>query len=132
MTLNTGPHLEVDVVVQDDSTVLLVQLNTPHGDAKGWRLPGDTLRFGEAPETCARRVLNERLALAPEEMTLAEVESAIDSGVWRLTFHFRCIADRRPAPSPGVAEARFFQLEHLPAMARGDQDRDAIYRVVMA
>ncbi len=70
----TGPQLEVDVVVQDDRAVLLIRPSTPHGAAEGWRMPGDTLRFSEAPATCARRVLQERLNLAPEELLLAEVE----------------------------------------------------------
>lgn len=131
MTTCAVHELEVDVVVQDDSTVLLVRPQTPPDGAEGWRLPGDALQFGEAPEGCARRVLKERLGLDPEGITLAEVESMVENGVWRLVFHFRCGADRRPTPSADLAEVRFFQLEHLPAMAGGPRAREAIYRIIL-
>ena len=122
----------VDVIVMDDSAVLLVRPNPAHEDAPGWRLPGEMLRFGEAPETCARRILRDQLGLEPEWVALAEVESSVDGGVWSLVFHFRCDADRRPAPGPAMAEARFFQIEHLPPTAHGTRERDVIYRVITA
>src|SRR5436309_14628899 len=81
--------LVADVVVQDDSTVLLVRPETPHDGAEGWRLPEERLRFGEAPEACARRLLKEQLGLEPEWVALAEVESSVDGAVWSLTFHFQ-------------------------------------------
>ena len=124
--------LVADVVVQDDSAVLLVRPRTPSDGAEGWRLPTDMLRFGEAPETGARRILRDRLGLEPEWVALAEVESSVDGGVWSLVFHFQCDADRRPAPGPGIAEARFFQIEHLPPTAHGTRERDVIYRVITA
>jgi len=95
-------------------------------------LPTDMLRFGEAPETGARRILRDRLGLEPEWVALAEVESSVDGGVWSLVFHFQCDADRRPAPGPGIAEARFFQIEHPPPTAHGTRERDVIYRVITA
>ncbi len=122
--------LVADVVVMDDSAVLLVRRSPASDDAAGWGLPGDALRFGEAPDACARRVLNEGLGLAPEWITLAEVESAVEGGVWSLVFHFRCDADRPPAPGSAIAEARFFQIEHLPPTAHGAWERDVIYRVM--
>ena len=124
--------LVADVVVQDDSAVLLVRPRTPSDGAEGWRLPTDMLRFGEAPETGARRILRDRLGLEPEWAVLAEVESSVDGGVWSLVFHFQCDADRRPAPGPAIAEARFFQIEHLPPTAHGTRERDVIYRVITA
>ena len=124
--------LVADVVVQDDRAVLLVRPRTPSDGAEGWRLPTDMLRFGEAPETGARRIVRDRLGLEPEWVVLAEVESSVDGGVWSLVFHFQCDADRRPAPGPGIAEARFFQIEHLPPTAHGTRERDVIYRVITA
>jgi len=124
--------LVADVVVQDNSAVLLVRPRTPSDGAEGWRLPTDMLRFGEAPETGARRILRDRLGLEPERVVLAEVESSVDGGVWSLVFHFQCDADRRPAPGPAIAEARFFQIEHLPPTAHGTRERDVIYRVITA
>ncbi|TMJ01828.1 MAG: NUDIX domain-containing protein [Bacillati bacterium ANGP1] len=124
--------LEADVVVQEDSSVVLVRPRTPSDGAEGWRLPTDMLRFGEAPETGARRILRDRLGLEPEWVVLAEVESSVDGGVWSLVFHFQCDADRRPAPGPAIAEARFFQIEHLPPTAHGTRERDVIYRVITA
>ena len=124
--------LAADVVVQDDSAVLLVRPTTPHDGAEGWRLPAERLRFGEAPEACARRLLKEQLGLEPEWVALAEVESSVDGAVWSLTFHFKCDADRRPVAGPAIAEARFFQIEHLPATAHGTRKREIVYRVVTA
>ena len=124
--------LTADVVVQDDSAVLLVRPETPHDGAEGWRLPEERLRFGEAPEACARRLLKEQLGLEPEWVALAEVESSVDGAVWSLTFHFKCDADRRPVAGPAIAEARFFQIEHLPATAHGTWEREVVYRVVTA
>jgi len=63
-------------------------------------------------------------------LSLAEVESAVEGGVWSLVFHFRCDADRPPAPGSAIAEARFFQIEHLPPTAHGAWERDVIYRVM--
>ena len=122
--------LEANIVIQQDSSVLLVRPRAPSDGAEGWRLPGDMLRFGEAPETCARRILRDQLGLEPEWLALAEVESSVDGGVWSLVFHFRCDADRRPAPGPAMAEARFFQIEHLPPTAHGTRERDVIYRAM--
>ncbi|MDR7587103.1 MAG: hypothetical protein QN115_01620, partial [Armatimonadota bacterium] len=75
--------------------------------------------------------LREQVGLDPEDVVLAEVESTVDD-VWRLTFHFRCEADRPPSPGPGILEARFFQVEHLPPLARGPWERDVIFRVIGA
>src|SRR3989442_7881634 len=105
--------LVADVVVQDDSAVLLVRPRTPSDGAEGWRLPTDMLRFGEAPETGARRILRDRLGLEPEWVVLAEGESSVDGGVRRLVFHFPCDADRRPAPGPANCDAPVLQIEHL-------------------
>ena len=133
MNPECGLHaLVADVVVQDDSAVLLVRPETPHDGAEGWRLPEERLRFGEAPEACARRLLKEQLGLEPEWVALAEVESSVDGAVWSLTFHFKCDADRRPVAGPAIAEARFFQIEHLPATAHGTREREVVYRVVTA
>src|SRR2546427_8469221 len=110
-----------DVVVQDDSAVLLVRPRTPSDGAEGWRLPGDMLRFGEAPETGARRILRDRLGLEPEWVALAEVESSVDGGVWSLVFHFQCDADRRPAPGRGLPRRGSFRSSIFPPprMGRG-------------
>lgn len=124
--------LRVDVIVCDDSAVLLVQPSAPlHGSAE-WGLPGDAVRFGEAPEASSRRVLKDQLGLEPEWVQLAEVESTMHEGVWTLTFHFRCDADRPPQPGPQLADARFFQAEHLPPTAHGTHERDIIFRVLTA
>src|SRR2546428_12687350 len=116
--------LVADVVVQDDSAVLLVRPRTPSDGAEGWGLPTDMLRFGEAPETGARRILRDRLGLEPEWVVLAEGESSVDGGVWSLGFHFQCDADRRAAPGPAIAEARVFQIEDPPPPAHGARGRD--------
>src|SRR2546427_1834898 len=119
--------LVADVVVQDDSAVLLVRPETPHDGAEGWRLPEERLRFGEAPEACARRLLKEQLGLEPEWVALAEVESSVEAAVWSLIFHFKCDADRRPVAGPAIAEARFFHIEGLPATAHGTRERVVVY-----
>src|SRR3989442_13229384 len=98
--------LVADVVVQDDSAVLLVRPRTPSDGAEGWRLPTDMLRVGEAPETGARRILRDRLGLEPGWAAPAEDESSVDGGVGRLVFHFQCGADRLPAPGRPLSEAR--------------------------
>lgn len=126
------PALWVDVVVCDDGTVLLVRPTAPREGTAEWRLPGAALQYGEAPDAAVRRVLHDNVGLDPESVLLADVESAMRDGVWTLNFHFRCDADRPPRPGPQIAEARFFQVEHLPLTAHGTHERDIIFRVLSA
>lgn len=120
--------LIADVVVLADSAVLLVRPHDPP-DRPGWRLPGEPLRHGEHPQACAARVLQDQLGLAPDWLELAEVES-LPGEPWHLFFHYKCEAAQAPAPGPAIAEARFFQIEHLPDTARGPWEREVIYRVL--
>jgi ADP-ribose pyrophosphatase YjhB (NUDIX family) len=122
--------LWVDVVVCDDSAVLLVRPTAPQEGLAEWRLPGAALQYGEAPDAAARRVLHDTVALDPEIVQLADVESTMRAGVWTLTFHFRCDPDRPPQPGEQIAEARFFQVEHLPPTAYGTREREIIFRVL--
>jgi ADP-ribose pyrophosphatase YjhB (NUDIX family) len=122
--------LWVDIVVCDDSAVLLVRPTVPPDRLADWGLPGTALPFGEAPQAAARRVLHDTVGLDMEDVRLADVESTIRDGVWTLTFHFRCDADRPPQARPQIAEARFFQIEHLPPTAHGTREREIIFRVL--
>lgn len=129
----SGPTaLWVDIVVCDDSAVLLVRPPAPREGAAEWRLPGAPMQYGEAPDVAARRVLHDDLGLDPEDPQLADVESTVRDGVWTLAFHFRCDADRPPQPGLQIAEARFFQIEHLPLTAHGTRERDIVFRVLSA
>ncbi len=120
--------LVADAVVQEDSGVLLVQLATA---TDGWQLPGGALHHGEHPENCIRRLLKTQVGLEPDWLVLAEVES-VPGQPWRLIFHYRCDANAPLRRGEGVREARFFQLEHMPATANGPWERDVIYRVIIA
>lgn len=132
MEKQCGFHtLLADAIVRGDSAVLLVRPLSSTDGREGWRFPGDRLRHGEHPETCVRRALKEQVGLEPEWIVLAEVES-IPGKDWHLIFHYSCEADRLPAPPQEVAEARFFQIEHLPQTAHGTWERDVIYRVATA
>ena len=122
--------LWVDVVVCDDSAVLLVRPTAALEGSAEWRLPGAAMQYGEAPDAAARRVLRDHLGLDPESVQLADVESTLHETMWTLAFHFRCDADRPPQPGPQIAEARFFQVEHLPLTAHGTRERDLIFRVL--
>lgn len=122
--------LWVDVVVRDDSAVLLIRPAAPRGETADWRLPGTAMQYGEAPDATARRVLHDHVGLDPEDIQLASVESTMRDGVWTLIFHFRCDADRPPRAGPEIAEARFFQVEHLPPTAHGTHERDTIFQVL--
>ncbi|HEU4798436.1 MAG TPA: NUDIX domain-containing protein [bacterium] len=122
--------LFADVVVLSDSSVLLIQPAHPPAEHLGWRLPGDALRHGEHPEKCAARILTEQLGLQVGWLELAEIES-IPGELWHLFFHYKCEADRPPVTAPEIAEARFFQLEHLPPTAHGTWERDVVFRVVV-
>src|SRR6266849_1725019 len=124
--------LWVDIVVCDDSAVLLVRPTAPREGTAEWRLPGAAMQYGEAPDAAARRVLRDHLGLDPEHIQLADVESTMREGVWTPTFHFRCDADRPAKVGPPIAEARFFQVEHLPPTANGTRERDIIFRVLSA
>ena len=138
---NKGMHAEsrsgltalwVDVVVCDDGSVLLVRPAAPREGTAEWRLPGDAIQYGEAPDAAARRVLHDHVGLDPEYVQLADVESTMRDGTWTLIFHFRCDADRLPQPGRQIAEARFFQVEHLPPTAHGTRERDIIFRALSA
>jgi ADP-ribose pyrophosphatase YjhB (NUDIX family) len=122
--------LLVDVVVMFDSGVLLIRPTQPPAGRPGWWLPGGPLRHGEHPEEAARRYLREQVGLEPEWLDLAEVES-IPGDNWRLIFHYSCDAPADPQPGPEVAEARFFQIEHLPELAHGEWEREVIFRVMV-
>lgn len=129
----SGPTaLWVDIVVCDGSAVLLVRPTAPREGTAEWRLPGAPMQYGEAPDAAARRVLHDHVGLDPESAQLADVESTVRDGVWTLTFHFRCDADRPPQPGPQIEEARFFQVEHLPPTAHGTRERDIVFRVLSA
>lgn len=124
--------LWVDVVVCDDSAVLLVRPTAPREGTVEWHLPGAALQYGEAPDVAARRVLHDTVVLDPEDVQLVDVESIVRDGVWTLAFHFRCDADRPPQAGQQIAEARFFQVEHLPPTAHGTREREIIFRVLSA
>ena len=122
--------LWVDIVVCDDSAVLLVRPTVPREGTAELRLPGAALQDGEAPDAAARRVLHDDVGLDPTYVPLADVESTMSDGVWTLIFHFRCDADRPPQAGRQIAEARFFQVEHLPPTAHGTRERDTVFRVL--
>ncbi|OLC28730.1 MAG: hypothetical protein AUH31_08270 [Armatimonadetes bacterium 13_1_40CM_64_14] len=127
----SGPTaMWVDVVICDDSAVLLVRPTAKREENAEWRLPGAALQYGEAPDAAARRVLRDHVGLDPESVPLADVESTLRDGVWTLTFHFRCDAERPPQPGQQIAEVRFFQVEHLPPTAHGTRERDIVFRVL--
>jgi ADP-ribose pyrophosphatase YjhB (NUDIX family) len=109
-----------------DSAVLLVRPQ-PQGDL--WRLPGGELDHGEHPHAAALRHLAAQCGLQPDRLEVAFVDSQ-SSPEWRLTFYYVCYEAGRPAAGSDVAEARYFQMEHLPELVDGHRTRDAIYRAM--
>lgn len=58
MTANAVPRVGVAAIITQDDQVLLLRRANVHG-AGSWSTPGGHLEFGESPETCAIREVQE-------------------------------------------------------------------------
>jgi ADP-ribose pyrophosphatase YjhB (NUDIX family) len=112
--------LVADVCVLADGGVLLVRYRdtTKYDGEGGWFLPDDFLMHEEHPQRAARRILGDQVGLEGARPVLAFVESfGMENGAWHLIFHHRLdlAVPPRLAPSPALADMRWFALDALPA-----------------
>lgn len=116
----------VDILLTSDGSVLLLR-----GEGTElWQVPAAPLSVGDDPLARAKEVAREFLGLDVEWVELAWAEARRVAGRPVLILHYRADAPGYPQPGPGVAEARFFQVEHLPPLP--EPDRVALYTTLTA
>jgi ADP-ribose pyrophosphatase YjhB (NUDIX family) len=112
--------LIADVALVASGRVLLLRYSDleKYDGEGGWFLPDDALRTLEHPTRAATRIMREQVGVDLEDIRLDHVESFRgNDGSWHLSFHHAAglpsVPDLRPAS--GVADARWFPLDALPA-----------------
>ena len=64
--MDTAPRVGVGVIIEHDGQVLLLKRRQVHG-AGTWSTPGGHLEFGESPEACAIREVQEETGVTIED-----------------------------------------------------------------
>ncbi len=111
----------VDVLISAEDSVVFLRRE----GEELWRVPGGPLTEVKAPEEVLKAYVQMQVNLSLEEVRLVWAEVRADKTGPLLVLHYEADAPDYPAPGPGVAEARFFQVEHLPPLPA--PDRDALY-----
>jgi ADP-ribose pyrophosphatase YjhB (NUDIX family) len=94
-----------------------------------WSLPGGYLDYGEHPEECVLRELEEELGVRGRVLRLLRVDSqVVPSGVQFITFLFegRLASDRFRLKADEIAEARWFPLADALAEVASEHSRKGI------
>jgi len=109
----TMPRVVVEGICRREGKVLLVKGN--RGLTQGiWTLPGGFLRFGETPEACALREIQEEIGMEGRILELAAARTKLGRHTllhWTMLF-FRVDVDGEPRPNPDeIAEARFVDVQ---------------------
>jgi ADP-ribose pyrophosphatase YjhB (NUDIX family) len=98
-----------------------------------WSLPGGYLDYGESPEQCVLRELEEEVGLPGEVERLLRVDSqVVPSGFHFLTFHFagRALADSFKLKPDEVEDARFVTLDAALRDVASPHSRAALKQLV--
>jgi ADP-ribose pyrophosphatase YjhB (NUDIX family) len=109
-----------DVAIVAEGSVVLVRYgdSAKYDNEVGWFLPDDVLHDLEHPTRAAKRIAGEQLGLELSGVGLEHIESFRgNDGGWHMSFHHLAELPSMPEiqPGPGVAEARWFPLDDLPA-----------------
>jgi len=81
-----------------------------------WLLPASHLKFGESPNECAKRILNEQLLAGELSCTLVGVQSHLsgDAGDVENAHWDLCIVYRALVPEPIHVPEWFSELRYIP------------------
>jgi ADP-ribose pyrophosphatase YjhB (NUDIX family) len=108
-------HALSSVVAVRNGEILLQQGAYP-GLEQWWSLLESNLKFGEAPEDCARRVLNEQAHVTVNNLRLLYIQSSLYKDVhWDLWFIYAAKVEGEPSPGEGNWKVQYFPLDQLPA-----------------
>ncbi len=118
--MDVGWQVYLDILITSDSSIVLLRRE----DESLWCLPGGWLVRAVAPTRVVAEFAQEQVGLSIEEVNLvwAEVRQG-EKAV--LVLHYQAEAPDYPSPGEGIAEARLFQVEHLPPLS--DADREALF-----
>lgn len=118
-------RVHVTVTLTSDGSVILLRPHSQDNEERPWQLPSAPLPPGTRPAAWACQVAAAQVNLSPEWLDLvwAEVREGAEGPV--LLLHYSGEAPDYPSPGSGVAETRFFQVEHLPHME--EATRGALY-----
>ena len=113
-------RLVADVALFAEGKVLLVKYRdvSNYDGQGGWFLPDDFLQPFEHPHDAAKRIVSDQAGVHVADLGLANIES-FGNGWWHLVFHYRADLPAIPdiAEGANVAEAAWFDLDHLPDSA---------------
>lgn len=124
----TGPaskgwQVAVALLLTSDDAVLLVRRA---GDDV-WSIPTAVLDPSQLPEERVRALAQAELGLEVPWVDLAWAQVRNEPEP-TLVLVYTSEAPDYPRPAAHIAEARFFQVEHLPPLSPAD--RDALYRAI--
>ncbi|MGA9192141.1 MAG: A/G-specific adenine glycosylase [Anaerolineales bacterium] len=118
------PHRRLSQVALWRSGSVLVGRRPQHGLLAGlWAFPGETMMDDEAPESAARRTVEEQLRMSCSELgRLGEVEHAY-THFTVTAYAYVCDAGEGHPTSDKLAELSWVELDSLPGLAMGKVDR---------
>lgn len=114
VTTFRNPFPTVDIIIrQGDRVVLIERKNEPHG----WALPGGFVDYGESLEQAALREAKEETGLTFSDLCQfrAYSDPKRDPRQHNISLVFTASAEGSPAGGDDAAQARFFELDQLPA-----------------
>ena len=105
----TMPRVVVEGLCSREGSILLVKGNRGLTEGR-WTLPGGFLRFGETPEECVLREIDEEVGVTGTIIAFAGVRSKLGRQSrlhWTLLF-YQVSIEGTPRPNPDeIAEVRF-------------------------
>lgn len=110
------PGVGTGLIVRAGDRVLLMRRSTSHGFGK-WAAPGGFLEFGETPEDCAIRELEEETRLVVDSVRFLTFtnDRFEDSGKHDVTLWFETEhGERALEPTEEASELRWFGVHELP------------------
>ena len=115
---STMPRIVVEGLCVRDTRVLLVKGSRGLTEGR-WTLPGGFLQFGETPEQCVLREIQEEVGVTGTVERFVGVRSKLGSRSrlhWTMLF-YRVAIDGTPRPNPDeIAEARFVTMDQAASM----------------
>lgn len=110
------PGVGTGIIVRSENRILLMRRSTSHGHGK-WAAPGGYLEFGESPEDCAVRELEEETRLVVDGAQFLTFTNDVfqDSGKHDITLWFETEHEEQElGPTDEASEVRWFGLDELP------------------